>query len=155
MLLSRSLSQSVREVLIAEDEPESWSVRARKQMLQIRQEYAFLDREAETTLIGDGNGFRLWTFYGGKANNLWAKVLAEKLGEKVTASNFSIGFKEHAAESEVAIRQSIAELREQKRPNREDAVRLAELCVRGRLSKFEPCLPDRLLSEYLAEELTE
>src|SRR5262249_35046588 len=102
----------------------------------------------------EGDGFRLWTFYGGKANNLWSKALTEKLGDKVTAGNFSLGFREHAGESEVAIRKAIAALRDEGRPNREDAVRLAELCVRARLSKFEPCLPDRLLNEYLADELT-
>ncbi len=123
-------------------------------MKQIRSEYQFLDHDSETTLAPDGNGYRLWTFRGGKANNLLAKVLETKLGEKITSSNFSIGFKEHAGESEAAIRNALAELRDEQRPNHEDAVRLAELCARGRLSKFEPCLPDRLLNEYLAEQLT-
>jgi ATP-dependent helicase Lhr and Lhr-like helicase len=155
VLLSRALCQSAREVLTDEDQPDVWSIRARKQMAQIRAEYAFLDRDSQTTLVRDGNGYRLWTFAGGRANNLLCRALAEKLGEKVTASNFSIGFKEHAGESEVAIRHAIAELRESGRPNRDDAIRLAGLCARGRLSKFEPCLPDVLLNSYLADELTE
>lgn len=155
VLLSRDLCQAVRDVLINDDEPETWSTRARAQLQQIRTEHQFLDRDAPTTLTSDGKGFRLWTFYGGKANNLLAKTLESKLGEKITSSNFSLGFKGHASESETAIQDALAELRQEHRPNHEDAVRLAELCTRGRLSKFEPCLPDRLLNEFLAEELTE
>lgn len=34
-------------------------------------------------------------------------------------------------------------------------IRCADSCACGRLSKFEPCLPDRLLTQYLAELLTE
>jgi hypothetical protein len=37
-----------------------------------------------------------------------------------------------------------------RRPNHEDAVRFAD----GRLSKFQPCLPERLEAEFLAEVLT-
>ena len=36
-----------------------------------------------------------------------------------------------------------------------DAIRLAESCARGRLSKFQPCLPPRLEAELLAETLTD
>jgi hypothetical protein len=45
-------------------------------------------------------------------------------------------------------------LREQNRPNQDDAFRFAESCARGRLSKFEPCLPDRLAAAY-ADILTD
>lgn len=155
VLLSGALCQAARAVLVGDDEPEVWSVRARAQLKQIRAEYAFLDPDAETALIAEDKGFRWWTFYGGRANNLWAKTLATSLGDKVTASNFSIGFKEQAGQSEVAIRQAITALRDEQRPNHADAIALAELCVRSSLSKFEPCLPDRLLSEFFAEALTE
>ncbi len=93
--------------------------------------------------------------YGGKANNLLAKVLEQKLGEQVTTNNLSLGFKQKAGESEVAIQQALADLRAEGRPNEEDAVRLAELCARGPLTKFEPCLPERMLAAHLAEKLTE
>jgi hypothetical protein len=108
-----------------------------------------------STLTPDGAGCRLWTFFGGKANNLLARVLEQKLGEKVTSNNLSLGFKEEAGRSEVAIRQALDALRAEGRPNAEDAQRFASLCARGALSKFEPCLPDRLLNAHLAQKLTE
>ena len=131
------------------------SVRARAQIKQVRAEHAFIDPATETVLVPEDKGFRWWTFYGGRANNLWAKTLSSKLGDKVTGSNFAIGFKDQAGQSEVAIRQAIAELRAEARPNHADALALAELCVRSRLSKFEPCLPDHRLNELFAGALTE
>ena len=41
------------------------------------------------------------------------------------------------------------------KPNETDALQFAASRARGILSKFEPCLPDRLLNRYLAERLTE
>jgi hypothetical protein len=77
-----------------------------------------------------------------------------QVGEKSSSTTY-LGFRAGAAESEAAIRQAIAELRRDGRPNHDDAVRLAEGCARGRLTKFQPCLPPRLESELLAEVLTD
>jgi hypothetical protein len=42
-----------------------------------------------------------------------------------------------------------------RRPDEQDALRFAASWARGRLSKFEPCLPEHLASAYLAEPLTD
>jgi hypothetical protein len=101
--LPRALCQAIREVLMSDDEPDVWSTRARAQLKQIRAEYAFFNTEG-ITLKAETGGFRLWTFAGGRANNLLAKTLESMLGEKATSSNLSIGLRERAGESEVAIR---------------------------------------------------
>ncbi|HMJ14855.1 MAG TPA: hypothetical protein VK524_25760 [Polyangiaceae bacterium] len=154
VFLSRTLCESIRDVLTTDDEPDLWSARARAQLKQIRAEHDGIDPDG-TTLQPEPTGFRLWTFYGGRTNNLLAKTLESLLGSKIANNNLNLTFKEHAGESEVAIRQALQQLHEQGRPNHEDALKLAELCAHGRLTKFEPCLPDRLLNEYLADELTD
>ncbi len=67
----------------------------------------------------------------------------------------NLAFRAGAAQSESAIRDAIAELRLDEHPNHADALRLAEGCACGRLTKFLPCLPPRLESEFLAEVLTD
>ena len=86
---------------------------------------------------------------------LLARVLESIVGEKVTADNLYVGFRDGAAASEAAIRTALDELHTAGRPNHADAVRFAEGCARGRLSKFQPCLPERLEAELLAEVLTD
>src|SRR5262249_45128969 len=98
---------------------------------------------------------RLWTFGGGKANNLLAECLEEQLGEKVVVDNLYVAFRGQAAASEAKIREVIADLRRETRPNGADAMRLAANCARGRLSKFQKCLPPRLEAAFLAEVLTD
>ena len=98
---------------------------------------------------------RLWNFAGARANNLLAKTLEGVLGEKVTSTNLSVGFREAAAQSEVVIRQAMGRLRAEGRPNRQDALAHAEGLERTRLSKFQPCLSSRLAAEYLADQLTD
>jgi ATP-dependent Lhr-like helicase len=154
MLLGRDLCRAIRAILVGDDEPDYWSQRARQKMKELREQHAFLDADVNT-LVSSPSGYRLWTFDGGKRNNLLAKTLKERLGEKITNNNIYLSFAEGAGASEVAIRQALDELGAAGRPNQEDSVRFAASCARGTLSKFEPCLPDRLLNAYLAEKLTE
>ncbi len=153
-LLGRDLCQAMLEIIISDDNPPEWSKRARDRLAELRTEY----RDAgagSTAIVPDTYGLRLWTFGGGQANNLLAQCLEEKLGEKVVVDNLYLGFRGQAASSEAAIRQAIADLRHDVRPNDADALRLAENCARGRLSKFQRCLPPRLESAFLAEILTD
>ncbi|MEP6651898.1 MAG: DEAD/DEAH box helicase [Myxococcales bacterium] len=154
VLLGGDLCGAMRTVLTATGYAECWSQRARKKMDELREEHAFLQPEGET-LEPSATGYRLWTFAGGKRNNLLAKTLQHRLGAKVTNNNIYVAFGETAGKSEVAIRQALDELRAASRPNADDALQFAASCARGTLSKFEPCLPDRLLNAYLAERLTE
>lgn len=84
-----------------------------------------------------------------------AQCVEERLGEKIVVDNLYVAFRGQAAASEAAIREAIADLRGEGRPNDADALRLAERCARGRLSKFQRCLPPRLESAFLAEVLTD
>lgn len=152
-LLGRTICQAVREVLVSGDLDAEWSQRAQARLTELRAEYD-LPAGSPVSLVSDTQGLRLWTFAGGRANNLLGRVLESKLGEKVTLDNLYIGFRGQAAQSESAIRQALAELGLEGRPNHADALQFAESCARGRISKFQPCLPDRLEAEYLAEVLT-
>lgn len=153
-LLGAELCQSIRSLLVEDGVDAEWSQRARTKLAELRAEYALVP-DAPTELVSDGRGLRLWTFAGGKANNLLAKALGELLGDKVVVDNLYIGFRDDAARSEVAIRQALAQLGAERRPDHADALRFAESCGRGRLSKFQPCLPPRLEAEYLASMLTD
>ncbi len=144
----------MRHVLTSRDVSPLWSNRAVKKLAEIRADYD-LDPDGILDLVPDGQGMRLWTFGGGKANNILGRVLESKLGDKITLNNLYIGFREGAAESDSAIRSALAQLREEGRPNHEDAVRFAETCARGPISKFQPCLPEHLEAEFYADLLTD
>jgi ATP-dependent helicase Lhr and Lhr-like helicase len=153
-LLGRELCQAMRDIIVSDEMAPEWSKRAQQKLSELRAEY----RDAgagSAALVPDGYGLRLWTFGGGKANNLLAQCLEERLGEKVVVDNLYIAFRGQAAASDVAIRKAITELRAEGRPNDADALRLAENCARGRLSKFQACLPARLESAFLADVLTD
>jgi ATP-dependent Lhr-like helicase len=153
-LLGRDLCQAMREIIVSDDAPPEWSRRARDRLAELRTEY----RDAgagSTAIVADTYGLRLWTFGGGKANNLLAQCLEARLGEKIVVDNLYVAFRGQSAASEAAIREALAELRREGRPNDADALRLAEHCARGRLSKFQKCLPPRLEAAFLAEVLTD
>jgi ATP-dependent Lhr-like helicase len=154
VLLGRDLCQAIRTVLTTTDEPDYWSQRARTKMMELREQHAFLQPDGDT-LEPSAGGHRLWTFAGGRRNNRLAKTVEHRLGAKVTNNNLYVAFAEEAGKSEVGIRHALEELYAGHRPNEADAIQFAASCARGSLSKFEPCLPDRLLNQYLAERLTE
>lgn len=147
--LSPELCKAMRAILVGDDMSDDWSQRARVKMTEVRAEYG-LSNDLLLDLVPDSQGVRLWTFAGGQANNLLAKTLESVLGEKVVADNLYIGFRDQAAVSNVAIKQAVRDLESAGRPNRDDALRFAESCARGRLSKFQPCLPPELEAAYLA-----
>jgi ATP-dependent Lhr-like helicase len=154
VLLHYDLCQSIRQVCASADTDPSWSQRAVARMATIRADFEFLS-ENGLDLTPDGKAYRLWTFAGGRANLLLAKTLESVLGPKVTANNLNLGLKGDAARSEVGIRQAIRQLRDEGRPNDDDALRFAASCARTRLSKFQQCLSERLEARYLADVLTD
>jgi ATP-dependent Lhr-like helicase len=157
-LLGQQLCAAMRDVLAPEGEDQavdpSWSQRARTRMKEVREEHADIPQDG-LYLQREPGGYRLWTFAGGRANNLLSKVMESELGEKVTSSNLYLRFKGDAAKSEAGIRGTIDKLRGARRPNEDDALRFAADCARTRLSKFEPCLPDGLTAAYMADVLTD
>lgn len=146
------LCQALRSVLQSGEEFELGSRRARERLQKLREEYAFLG-EDPCPLVTTATGFRLWTFAGGRANLLLARVLESLLGPKLTAGNLYIGFHDESGQSEAAIRAALAELRAAQRPSEADELRFSGDGSSARLSKFQPCLPPRLSARYLADAL--
>lgn len=150
--LSYELCQAMRRVLIGDEVDPSWSKRAQQTLRRMRAEYEFLS-ESPSPMIEAPEEITWWTFAGGGANLLLSKLLEEELGPKTIAGNTSIRFRDDAAKSVVAVRQAIEGLRAAGRPNAADARRHAEGAARHPISKFQPCLPEGLLLDLLAERL--
>jgi ATP-dependent helicase Lhr and Lhr-like helicase len=153
-LLGRELCEAIRDVLVSEANDPCWSLRAHNRIDLIRSELAEIPPRGPHLAVEEG-GYRLWTFAGGRANNVLAKLMESSLGGKVTSSNLFLRFRDSAAQSGAAITLLIEELRRSERPSDADAQQFAASCARGRLSKFQPCLPERLLSVFLSEQLTD
>lgn len=154
VLLGREICEAMRDVLVGEAVDAEWTPRARECLAGMREEHCDLP-DAGALLVADGDGFALWTFAGGRANNLLAKVLEERLGGAVRPSNLAVGLVGRAGASRVAIGEALDALHGADRPDAADAHRFASSCARTRLSKFQPCLTDRLEAAYLASLLTD
>jgi len=152
--LSWELCQAMRAILVEDDYEPAWSRRTRDVIDALRAQYAFLQDEP-TPLVEAKDHVRWWTFAGGRANNLLAHLLEAELGAKVTASNTAVTCSEEAGKSLVAVRQTVAALSAPGRISRAAARRAAAGAARGRISKFQPCLPERLELELLAEAMVD
>jgi ATP-dependent Lhr-like helicase len=149
--LGYELCRAMRDVLLDEADDPAWSRRASAQMETIRAEYTFL-QDAGSPMIEEDEEITWWTFAGGAANLLLARLLETALGEKVVSRNTSITLKGEAGKSVVAVRHVIDELTSRSGPTMEDALRHAEGAgARGRMSKFDPCLPERLFGRLVVE----
>jgi len=78
--------------------------------------------------------------------------LRAKLSEKISSNNEAIRFSDEAAESDVAIRQAIRELAIGAPLTWEDAAKWTEVSASGRVSKFQPCLPEDVERELVARD---
>ncbi len=147
--LGYSLVQAMREVLVSDDIDPWWSRRATEVLTRLRDGKRFL-RDEPSPITDEGDGLTWWTYAGGRANLLLARLLEEELGGRCVVRNTSISCKEGAGQSLLALRDAIRRLASAGRPWPEDALRLAGVCAgRTRLSKFQPCLPEGLLEELL------
>jgi ATP-dependent helicase Lhr and Lhr-like helicase len=104
----------------------------------------------ETTLESK-DGLDWWTFAGGGANLLLARMLEHELGSRVTSDDYSLRFEDNAGESAVALRQALAVLRARSAPTADDCAKFALGEERKRYSKFDQCLPDDLLGRLVVE----
>jgi ATP-dependent Lhr-like helicase len=150
--LSAALCQSMRTLLCDDQTPTAWSVRARTLIAEHRASHAFL-RDDPSPLVRDGTDLTWWNFAGGRTNILLARMLEAELGGKVVARDVSLTLKHEAAASEVAVRTLLDRWTVEQRPGPADALRFAGDATRGRLSKFEACLPDTHLAALQAEAL--
>lgn len=144
--LSYALCQAMRRVLVAEAPDPAWSRRAAEALQNLRAEHAFL-REEDAPLIAEGSKVTWWTFGGGAANLLLAKMLEAELGGKVVSRNTGLTLEGQAASSLVAVRALLARWRETRRPTPNDALRYASAGAEARAGKFAECLPEPLLLE--------
>lgn len=148
--LSFAMCRAMRRVLLAPDSDPAWSKRAAEALAGLRGQYTFLEGES-APLLDRGTHLEWWTFAGGAANVLLARMLQAELGEKVIAHNTALVFREEAARSIVRVKGLLREFAAAGRPTREDALAFAEGPSRRRVSKFELCVPERLLLRLLAE----
>jgi ATP-dependent Lhr-like helicase len=154
LFLSRRLCAAMRGVLTDDVVDPWWSQRARTFLAGAREEHAFLEPRG-VQCVGEGAGVRAWTFAGGAANRLLARMAEAALGGEVTASDTSLGFSGQSARSDGAIASWLSALRREGRPTRDDALAVVGALGGARLSKFQPCLPPRLEAAYLADMLTD
>ncbi len=158
--VSHAICQAARRILLAEEHEDehtdpSWSARAREKLAHERAAHAFL-REQADGLVDEGKEQIRWhNFAGGAANLLLARVLERELGGRVISHDSSLTFTKEAGKSVVAVRQALARLRDQGRPSSGDAARFAPDATRGRVSKFQPCLPDALARELMVDKLVD
>lgn len=151
----RVLSEAIREVLTSEDEDPWWSRRARAVIEAQREEHTFLLREGPCLVPAPG-GMRWWTFAGGAANHLLARVLVAMLGKSASADDLGVTLREGAGVSEAGVRMALERLRAEGRPNVADA-RAAALGMRAaqRVSKFQACLTAEMEGDLLVEALVD
>lgn len=152
--LSYALCQAMRELLVGDDVDPAWSKRMVDTMVTLRAEHQFL-RDDPCPMLQSATEITWWTHAGGRANLLLAKMIETDLGGSVTVRNESMTIKGDAALSLARLREYLFDLRTQGRPDASDAARFAPLAVRVRLSKFEPCLPESVLSALQARHVVD
>lgn len=150
--LGFALCQAMREVLVDDAVDPAWSSRMRDVIASLRAEHAFLREDPSPLLPGAKDELTWWTYAGGRANLLLAKLLEAELGGAITARNESLTLKGEAAASEVRVRRTLDALADGDRPTDADTVRFAPLAARSRLSKFEACLPEAQLTALQVRE---
>lgn len=152
--ISRRLCEELRNTLLDTTVDDAWTARARDAMKAERASHTFLADDPMPVV--EGTDETTWhTFLGGRANNLLARMLQERLGEHVTPSNLTIKLKGRAALSTAAIREATRALLAPGAVTESDAMRHAASCTRARLSKFQPCLPEELELRFLARRVVE
>ena len=152
-LVGRALCQSLREVVTSEDHDPEWTRRASEAIDGAREGFGFVPTEGVPVVGHEDGSISIWTFAGGRANNLLARCLTSELGHDVSVTNISLKVNP-VDDGLVAVTSAMERLRDAGRPNQADADRVAEDCARVKLSKFQPCLPPRLEARFLADELT-
>jgi ATP-dependent helicase Lhr and Lhr-like helicase len=153
--LSYELCQAMRRVLVDDVVDPRWTRRAVDVIQSLRAEHEFL-RDHPSPMVSSPKGITLWTFAGGAANLLLARMIEAELSGKCVVRNVSITCQDEAGQSDAALRDLLARWAAAGRPSHEDALAFAQRSAgRARVSKFQPCLPERLLMALLAEVVTD
>jgi ATP-dependent Lhr-like helicase len=148
--LSFALCQEIRDTLReATPEEEGWLTPAAKlEIAGLREVYDGLVEPGVTALEETGDGVYWHTFAGGLINRVLAAALQASAGQKWRMGNLGLGGKEIGR---VDAQRAIEGLREIDLD--EIAAGVADTFVRGELSKFQVCLPERAERALLVERL--
>ncbi|MGE0327306.1 MAG: DEAD/DEAH box helicase [Polyangiaceae bacterium] len=149
---SYELCQEMRRLLITESVDPAWSQRTIQRMHALRMHNDFL-ADSNAPIVQDHKEILWFTYAGGMANNLLARFIESELGDKVSADNQRIKLTGDAGKSVSALHEVIQKMRDEGRPNKNDALRLVPELGKQRVSKFQPCLPEKLLNELVAERV--
>ncbi|MBI3800153.1 MAG: ATP-dependent helicase [Deltaproteobacteria bacterium] len=141
------LCQAIRNVLGADDHREWWSHRARQQIAEVRQEFAWLDDAATAVVRSESGEAVWWTFAGVKANATLACELSRTVKNRVTYDSFTLTFEPHLSFD--VIGQALAELQARDISKMRPAVE--EQAIDG--LKFSQCLPHDLAAHVLEARL--
>jgi len=148
-LLSYELVQEMMAVL-ADDEPENdWLDHpAQVELEALRQDYMGL-LEPGTAPIEDSDGGVQWhTFAGGAINRLLASALHQVGGGRWSAGNLSLKNKDLGVGGALAVVRRLSEVDWE-----EAALEAAQGLTRGRITKFQPCLPEEMERSLLVRKL--
>jgi ATP-dependent Lhr-like helicase len=143
--LSYPLCQAMKRILVEDAVDPAWSQRAQRVIEGLRAQHGFLRDGQE--ILDQKDTVEWWTFAGGAANTLLARMLERELGGRTVSRNTHLTLADKAGESAAAVRECLRQWRIQRRPNAADAEALAALAAKTELSKFEPCMPDVQLAE--------
>ncbi|MBZ0116968.1 MAG: DEAD/DEAH box helicase [Sandaracinaceae bacterium] len=150
-LLEREMCRAMREVLAGDDADGAWSPRATDVLARLRVEHDFL-KDGPSVVQRDPDGLKWWTFAGGRASLLLARMLESELGGRCSAGNTAITCRAEAGRSWPALRDVLERWASEGRPNEADATRFARGLGRTKYGKLDPCLPEVLLDRLLAEQ---
>ncbi len=149
--LGYELCQAMKRILSEDEMDPAWSQRARRVIETMRAEHGFL-RDGRD-LLDQKDTVEWWTFAGGAANTLLARMFERELGGRVIARNTNLTLADKAGNSVAAVRDCIRRWHAEGRPSVQDAHALASSAARTELSKFEPCLPNEQLAELQMSRL--
>jgi len=152
--LGYKLCREMHAILVDDGEDPAWSKRALDVIQSLRDTHQFLRDEASPMTV-ESEAITWWNYAGGRANLLLGAMLEAELGGKAVVRNESMTLKGDAGKSVIALRQVLERWRAEGRPHDGDAVRFAAQGARARVSKFEPCLPERVLARLMADAVVD
>ena len=149
VMLSFEICQEIRRTLIEPGPETGWLTRAAaSELALIRESYEGLFEGDETPLEDQEDGVQWHTFAGGAINRLLAAALKRATGHAWRAGNLSLRC------SEIGLVEARRAIRDLEHAEWEPlAVDAARAMARGRISKFQPCLPDEMEAALLIEKL--
>lgn len=127
-----------------------WTPRATQQIEALRLEFAGVTTEGPL-MIQNEERLRVLTFAGWHGNALLAGMWLARTGERPSFNNSTLNILAVSADRGEQVWSWLSELREQGRPNAQDALDASVLFGTDRLSKFQPCLPPMLVKKLIAD----